>query len=235
MLSSSLVWIPGAAEWAPLESVDIILRKTRAGAGLSATSGVAGKRPRDEGDLGGAEAAPGDIAEAASKKKTKKKRAKEASWVKVTGLPQIGGSCASLKDELTVHFRRAGILKADAVTGEPMIFFEDVDSPEAFCALICFLAPASVDLSISLLDGAPLRPGTSNGGWPLVVEPSREPKNLVARAPRASKDELTTGTSVGAGGAAVANEGDAAATAAGRAGSVSGDTAGTEVCARRDP
>lgn len=180
---ATLVWMPGAAQWAALETVGLVARAARGDGGTR-------KRSRSPSDAaaplgatvfpvaGGRSSGVGGVI----KKKNKRSKPQKSAWVRVVGLPVtdvgdgvsvIADTITALRSELAVHFRRAGILKADGVTGLDLILFDTYES-----ALICYLSPASVDLAVTLLDGSPLRVGSGSGGYPLTITPHRGPAKL---------------------------------------------------------
>ena len=126
----------------------------------------------DEGDNVSGSGGGGGLQTAAGKRKRKRKggrpRERVNAWVYVTGLPPDATT-----DELAVHFKRAGILKADAVTSAPRVrIYREADGAGEYGeakgdASLCFLRPESVELAVQLLDGVELRPG-----FPLAVEPA---------------------------------------------------------------
>jgi HIV Tat-specific factor 1 len=62
-------------------------------------------------------------------------------------------------EELEAHFKRGGIIKQEYSTGAPKIkLYRDAQGRAKGDATLCYLQHPSVELAVTLLDGAPLRP-----------------------------------------------------------------------------
>lgn len=84
------------------------------------------------------------------------KAAKVNPWVYVIGLPPD-----VTEEEVAAHFRKAGVIKLDPVTQKPRIklYREPSTGVLKGDGSVCYMAEASVELAVQLLDGLDLRPG----------------------------------------------------------------------------
>lgn len=175
VLPSTLVWRPGLSAWTAAKDVpDLGASSSSASSSSSSSldSGVGQKRSRAEMEGGSGEGAGGPQAMTEGTKQKKKNRQKKKRdnnrpnggdayhWVTVTGLtPDITAA------DLQEHFKKAGVMAIDLVTGQPKIRLLSSSSQ----AHICFLKEASVELAVTLLDGVEIKLGVK-----LTVEPAEE-------------------------------------------------------------
>jgi HIV Tat-specific factor 1 len=179
--SSTLVWSPGFSDWIQLSA-------------CAELSSLLFEKPTTENNPKN-----NNLKERDSKKRPrnvtreeKTKTLSTSSWITITDLP-----IDVTLNEIVVHFKKAGIIQIDIVTGDPKVILHRVRQEKkdndvgikqtekedtlfvnkssnsntlSRTASICYLKHESVDLAVQLLDGAELRPG--NGGFSLHVSPS---------------------------------------------------------------
>ena len=164
--ATTLVWYPGAPAWVPYTAA-LALHPPSTPQPPPPPPAVEEEAPPDDAPApppptksrGEGPGAPG-----------------AGSWVYVSGLPPD-----ATEAELLSAFRVAGLFKADPVTGAPRVkLYRDSEGVCKGDGAVCYMLPPSVELAITLLDGAPFRPG---GGDVLHVEAAKFEKKEGQAAP----------------------------------------------------
>ena len=177
--SSTLVWSHGFTDWiqlsecaelSPLLTESNHSQKVLSTAGEKAVDPTSRKRQRNEEreEKRDEERVQKDQVSSVSSSLT-------SSWILISELP-----IDVTAREIAEHFKKAGIIRIDAETGDPKVILhktrhenngERIEiGPLSRSASICYLKPESVELAVQLLDAALFRP--NNGGFPLIVKPS---------------------------------------------------------------
>jgi HIV Tat-specific factor 1 len=182
------VWVPGCGEWRTAEEAGVWVgaaptASAAAPAPAPATEAAPAAAPSALSPAAAAAVAAAEASEekggggggaaAAAKPLASRKRERadggSGAWVYVSGLPSDVS-----EEEVLRFFKVAGIVKLNYEDSTPKLrLYRDAEGRAKGDAVLCFLKEPSVDLAVSLLDGALLRPGGAQGGWPLSVQPAQ--------------------------------------------------------------
>ena len=158
---NSIVWRAGMPAWKTLSEASNAPAPSASALASSTDPSDPAREERTDGrGEGEGEGAGADGGSAASAPRRRKKRKKPPSSavntsIYVTGLPP------ELSDtEAFDFFKKAGVIKEDVLTGERRIrLYQDEDGRRKGDGTVTYMFPASIQLALTLLDGAEIKPG----------------------------------------------------------------------------